>query len=334
MLSNSERDITMPTKLYVSGTLVFLLVSPILLSCNKAGTTGAKTIRIAYVAKLKGESFHEGIAKGIREEAAKKNVTVDMYFGESQQDLQGQVSYLGQILASKKYDGVMLAPNDSSALVREVEKLDKAHIPFILIDTPLADIDESRRFVHNCGFVGTNNYLAGQLAAKFIADRIQKGNVMLMRGNHQHQSSIDREAGLVDELAKHPNVQVLPHLVGFWEEDTAHAVYTRFMQQNTKSIDAVFGYNDPMALGVSKYYDSHPTLQRPVIVGVDGVLVGQRGVLEQKLSATVVQSPEVMGKTGLQNLLRCIGSGFATREHVLTPVTLLKSNFTLETGGT
>lgn len=305
----------------------------IAIGCKDRNLPLVDKTKIAYVAKLKDGGFHDAIFKGIREESIKVGVDVDVFYARDQQDLNGQRQFLTEILQSKKYKGVMLAPNDSVALIGDVGELDAADIPFVLIDTPLADSIETRNFTNDCGFVGTNNLLVGKLAAEFIANQVDGGNIVLMRGNHQHQSSVDREAGFVGEVKRHSNLHIIHRLTGWWEIEDAFFVYSNFMKANRKSVRAVFAYNDPMAVGVSRYYDMHPEKQRPVIIGVDGVLLGQRAVLEQKISASVVQSPEVMGKVGLQQIFNCLNKKVSKKEQTLTPVTLLNASLTLGTMG-
>jgi ABC-type sugar transport system substrate-binding protein len=128
-----------------------------------------------------------------------------------------------------------------------------------------------------------------------------------------------------------PHFKVLPSLKGLWEEDTAFHAFANYARSSSARVDAIFAYNDPMALGVARYFDEHPRLKRPLIIGVDGVLVGQRGVLAGKLSASVVQSPEVMGKIGVRNLMSCISENRFEKTIVLTPVALLKPGLALET---
>ncbi|PIR20975.1 MAG: hypothetical protein COV45_03680 [Deltaproteobacteria bacterium CG11_big_fil_rev_8_21_14_0_20_47_16] len=307
------------------------LISTALLSmcCSGQKAQQQKVLKIAYVAKLKGESFHDGIANGVRKEMAKDGIQVDIISGSSQQDVETQKQALKDIASSKEYDGVMLAPNDSEALVSYMEAIDKAGMPFILIDTPLSDTATSRSFKNDCGFVGTDNVYAGKLAAQYIIEHVSSGSVFLMRGNHKHQSSIDRENGFVSEMSQHKNIHLIGFVQGWWEEESAHTEFSSFVRSKKQPIDAIFAYNDPMALGISRYYSEHPSLKRPIIVGVDGTLVGQKGLLLQKIDASIVQAPEVMGKIGLDNLIECIQRKHE-RTNTLTPVTLLKSTTTLE----
>ena len=288
-----------------------------------------RVMKIAYVAKLKGESFHDGIANGVRKEMAKNGIQVDVISASSQQDVETQKQALRNIASGKEYDGVMLAPNDSEALVPYVDEIDKAGIPFILIDTPLSDTIASRSFKNDCGFVGTDNVYAGKLAAQFVAERIHSGTVFLMRGNHKHQSSIDRENGFISEMSQYKNIHLIGFIQGWWEEESAHSAFVSFLRGQRQPIDAVFAYNDPMALGISRYYSERPSLKRPIIVGVDATLVGQKGLLLQKIDASVVQAPEVMGKTGLNSLIECVRQR-PEKKNILTPVTLLKATTTLE----
>lgn len=286
-------------------------------------------LRIAYVAKVTNESFHDGIAAGVRKAMAKLGVTVDIFPAESQQDAASQRQKLEEIAAAKNYHGVMLAPNDSEALTPFVKALDDAGIPFILIDTPLFDSPTARAFRNDCGFVGTDNQLAGTLAAQYIVGRLHGGVIFLMRGNHKHQSSIDREHGFLSIMQAHPEFQLIGRTQGWWETDAAYRAFSDYMQRTPARVAAVFAYSDPMALGVSRYYDEHVDVARPVILGVDGTLVGQRGLLEHKLDASVAQAPEVMGKTGLRNLVHCIQQG-VQRTVVLSPVAVLKPLLALE----
>lgn len=286
--------------------------------------------RYAYIAKLKNESFHDGIANGLLKEMSKLKVQVDIFPGQSQQDIETQIQKIREIAQNKSYKGVLISPNDSTILIPHVQTLDDNHIPFLFVDTPLVKTEVTENFNYDCGYVGTNNILAGNLAAKFVMNKMDAGNIFMMRGNHKHQSSIDRETGFLDIVTQSTQYKTIGYTEGYWEEEKAYLAFKNYIASNHSNIDAVFAYSDPMALGVSRYYREKPHLQRPIIVGVDGTLVGQRGVLENKIDATVVQAPEVMAKMSLNNLINCISANSFEKKQVLTPVTLYTSTVVLE----
>jgi ribose transport system substrate-binding protein len=159
---------------------------------------------------------------------------------------------------------------------------------------------------------------------------LRGGDILMMRGNHTQKTSIDREKGFLAEIRKSDQFNISSYLSGYWEIEPAFNAISTYMKTSHKMPDAVFAYSDSMAIGVSRYFQSKGFKQRPLIVGVDGVLLGQQAVLEGRIDASVVQAPEVMGETALNELTKCI-HGKQTESAVrLTPVTLLKANRTLE----
>lgn len=244
--------------------------------------------------------------------------------------MQTQIQKINEIVHKDNYKGVLISPNDSTVLIPYVKLLDDSGLPFIFLDTPLTDTPVTRNFKHDCGFVGTNNILAGKLAAEYIMEQMGKGTVVMIRGNHKHRSSIDRENGFLKTVSESTNFKTIGFTQGFWEEEKSYDAYYKFMKDNGERIDAVFAYSDPMAIGVNRYYKDNSNLKRPVIVGVDGTLVGQRAVLENEIDATVVQAPEVMAKIGLRNLVQCIEKKRYKKVKILTPVTLYTATVVLE----
>lgn len=136
----------------------------------------------AYIAKLKNESFHDSIASGIIKEMAKLKVNVDIFPAHDQKDVQFQIQKITEIISNRNYKGVLISPNDSSVLIPHVKLLDDMGIPFLFIDTQLIKTETSENFNYDCGFVGTDNVLAGELAAKFLSAKITGGNIFMMRG--------------------------------------------------------------------------------------------------------------------------------------------------------
>lgn len=299
-------------------------------TCAKRTAQNRQDQRFAYIAKQQQQSFHDGIVNGIKKEMAKQHVEVDVFYAADQKDIDSQKQFLRTIAREKKYAGVMICPNSSSALIEEIQALDTAGIPYLFIDTALNETPETKGLVSNCGYVGTDNFLVGKMALQFIAEKIAKGNIVMMRGIHTHRSSIDREVGFMEELQHHTQFSVSSFLAGDWATDPAYHAFAQFMATNTTPIHAVFSYNDHMAIGISRYYEGHPTLPRPILVGVDGTVVGQRGLLEKRIDAIVVQATELMGIEGLKRIIRCAAVRPIEKKDVPTPVTIITTTTTME----
>lgn len=302
------------------------------LGCKTKTEVKNTQVKFAYIAKQREQSFHEGIVNGIKKEMAKKHLVVDVFAAKHQKDIQSQKDFLNQIVQEKKYQGVMICPNDSQALTDDIAKLDEAGIPYLFIDTPLVESEKTKAFHKNCGYVGTDNFLVGEKAVEFISETITSGNVLMVRGNHQHRSSIDREEGFLRKLKKYPSLNIIGYLQGHWRTDVAYEDFKKFMQTNTQKIHAVFAYNDHMALGISQYYEENH-LERPIIIGVDGTVVGQKGLLEKKIDAIIVQATELMGIEGLKRIQECSKEHIVQDKRILTPVTMLTAATNLKRTG-
>ena len=125
--------------------LLLMMTSTMLCtSCTNAPQQD-QPLRIAYIAKLTSESFHDGIAAGVRKEMAKLGVRVDIFPADNQQDVTTQQQKLASIATQKNYQGVMLAPNDSEALIPSVKALDDVGIPFIVCGCSVGS--ECRAFI-------------------------------------------------------------------------------------------------------------------------------------------------------------------------------------------
>src|SRR4051812_42105652 len=106
-------------------------------------------------------------------------------------DRKGQIEVV-QNFTSRGLDAIVLAPLDDAALARPVEAAVKRGIKVVIIDSDL----KSKAY---SSFVATDNYAAGKLAAKQMAEVLKgQGNVMVMRYLEGSASNSNRENGFID----------------------------------------------------------------------------------------------------------------------------------------
>lgn len=309
--------------------ILYLLVVIFLNACGHHDLD-IKKKKYLFIAKEREQSFHEVLMTGVKKEMVKLHVDVDFKAAKNQGDIGSQKEFLRQAIATRKYDGIMLCPNDSKALLEDIKKLNGADIPYVIIDTALENSTDTQDLKNDCGYVGTDNLEVGRMAMRFISDRVKGGRVLMVRGIHQHRSSIDRENGFLEEMNKLPSFRVIHFLQGEWKKKETYNAFLKFTKNSSENPDAIFAYNDYMALGISQYYDQNPKLKRPIIVGVDGTVVGQKGLLEGKIDAIVVQTAELMGIDGLRRIHECVSRSPIRKIQHFTPVTLLTSTTALK----
>lgn len=285
-----------------------------------------KTLKVLFIAKTSNSDYHQLVIRGAENQARQMGIIMDVVAPEKEDDYETQREYLISVSESKKYNSILLAPNHSNQLINQIRDICNAGMSVLIVDTAL---DESNHNLINCncGYVGTDNFLGGKLAARYIKKMLKQGNIVLVRGVHTHKTSIDREKGFMSEFEGSGKFNIISILPGVWDYNIAKTEYEKFVLKDKLKIDAVFAYNDPMIMGVSKYYEKEKT--RPILVGYDGGLEVQQAILKNKVDASVVQTPEIMGMMAVKRLVSCNMS--KEKNIFLTPVTLITASRKLTT---
>jgi ribose transport system substrate-binding protein len=153
---------------------------------------------------------------------------------------------LVQNAIAAKVDGIVLAPLDSRALVKPVEEAVTRGIPVVIIDSGL----ESSRIV---SYVATNNYNGGVLAARRMGELLKgEGRIILLRYAQGSASTIEREKGFTDTIAKEfPKITYLSEgeyagATSDTAQQKSQSLVTRFRGQ----IDGIFCVNESSTLGM------------------------------------------------------------------------------------
>ena len=136
--------------------------------------------KLGDVPKLDGEVKLGAVAKSFDNEyqtkaaAAGYNITIDVTSAQGENDEQGQLSIVKDMI-NKKYTGLLLSPISDGNLTPGVEDAKKAGIPVINVNDGLIANADS--------FVGPKADQNGELAAEWIADKLGgKGKVAIVIG--------------------------------------------------------------------------------------------------------------------------------------------------------
>jgi ribose transport system substrate-binding protein len=117
--------------------------------------------------------------------------------------------------------------------------------------------------------VMTNNVQAGEIACADLAKRLGgKGDVLIINGP-QTSSIVDRVNGCKKSFAKHPGIKILSDNQDGKASREGGLAVMQAMLTRYKKIDAVFGANDPTAIGAD-LAAKQLGRKEMIIAGVDG----------------------------------------------------------------
>lgn len=226
--------------------------------------------------------FFVSLKKGIEKEAKKRGMKVIIV--DAQNDSSKQTSDVEDLI-QQGVDALLINPTDSSAISTAVESANAVGVPVVTIDRSAEQGKVET-------LVASDNVKGGEMAAAFIADKLGKGaKVAELEG--VPGASATRERGSGFHNIADQKLQVVTKQSADFDHTKGLTVMENLLQGHP-DIQAVFAHNDEMALGALEAINSSG--KDILVIGFDGNKDALASIKDRKLSATVAQQPELIGK--------------------------------------
>lgn len=282
-----------------------LIASAVLgLSTLFAGTSSfAKTNEIAVIVKTENANFWQNVKKGA--EAAGKDLgneyKVTFQGPQAETAIDEEVNMVNNAI-NRGVSGIVLAASDPEALIPPVKKAFENGIPVVIIDS---GINSDGKYYQS--FLATDNRAAGKLAAeKLLAKHgMKKGKVAVMSYTPGAASAIERTGGFMDEVKKQHDIKLMEPL--YSQSDMVTALnQTIDVLTSNPDLTAIFGANEPTAVGMARAIKERGFAGKLVAVGFDGNQDLQNFVRDGTLEGIIVQSSYQMGYKGVNTINKII----------------------------
>jgi len=239
------------------------------------------------------KSVHAGAVKAQRE---LKDVEIIFKGPEREDDREQQIS-LVQNFVSSGVSAIVLAPLDDRALVSPVRQATAAGIPVVIIDSGLAG-EVGKDFV---SFIATDNYKGGQLGGQRLAEVLgEKGKALLLRYQEGSASTVEREKGFCQALARQPRVELVdPKRYAGATRATAQEAGENLLTRYG-DVNGIFCPNESSTFGMLLALRSRGLAGKTRFVGFDASPGLVEALGKGELDGLVVQNPMKMGYLGVQ----------------------------------
>jgi ribose transport system substrate-binding protein len=213
---------------------------------------------------------------------------VKLAIADAQQDNSKQVAQVETFIRQKP-DLLIVAPNERAALTAVMGQAVDAKIPVICLERDILQPNYT-------SYVHSDNMAIGRLAGQFIVEQLvkkygkPKGKVVAMRGLLGVEGEINRDRGARQVFDKYPEIRIVADPVADWIQAKAKDRMTEVLRTQPQ-IDAVYGHNDPMAIGAYLAAKELGREKEMIFVGVDGLggpAGGIKKVMDGILAATFV----------------------------------------------
>jgi ribose transport system substrate-binding protein len=240
---------------------------------------------------LSGISYWADAYRGMQDAAEYLGVET-VYTGIPEYDVTGEVRVLEETLALAP-DGVVLTVAQADALQPTIDNAIAAGIPLVTFD---ADSPLSKRY----SFLGTGNYAAGVMAARYIGGLADGGKAAVITVPSQNNLA-QRTQGFIDTIAaEYPNIVTGDSFI-IDNQNTSEQAASGLaaLLQAEPDIRGVFSSNAQAAIGAASALREAGLLETVHHIGFDF----DEGTLDLidngQLGATLAQGTWQMGFWGL-----------------------------------
>jgi len=266
-----------------------------------AKTEGAKMLRIAVIPKGTTHEFWKSIHAGAKKaEQELTGVQIDWQGPIVEDDRRAQID-LVETFIQKHVDGIVLAPLDDKALVLPVQAASRAGIPVVIIDSDLADPEAYE------SFVATDNTKGGMLGGQRLAEVLgaNGGRVILLRYQVGSASTENREKGFLEEMARHPNIEVVSsnQYAGPTVETAMTAAQSLLTKFGEGQVDGIFCPNESSAYGMLQALRTAGRAGKVRFVGFDVSAKLLEALKAGEMQGLVLQNPFRMGHDGVATVV-------------------------------
>lgn len=299
----------------------------LLLSLTLAATLlHAADYRIAVIPKGTTHSYWKSVEAGARE--AGKELGVDIVWqGPLREDDRAQQIALVQQFVGSKISAIVLAPLDEVALRGPVEAARERNIPVVIVDSALKG-EAGKDFT---SYIATDNRRGGRLGGEELVRILGgKGKIVLLRCMEGSASTGEREAGFLEVIRAHPDIQILvENRYGGATTSSAQDAAMNLMDK-IRTADGIFCPNESTTHGMLLALRQTGLLGKKKFVGFDASAPLLQALNKGDIAALVVQNPRRMGYVGVTTAVKALrgepvethvdtGCALVTRENRNTP---------------
>lgn len=198
-------------------------------------------------------------------------------------DVNLQITQIEDLIA-QGIDGIFLNPAEAEGILPALDQLKEAGIPIINYDTEVADLS------YVASYVGSDNYNAGLVCGEDLVEKCPDGGKVIILDSPTMNSVVDRTNGFLKAI-EGKNFEIVAQQDAKGNLEKAMGIAEDLFQSNTDLV-AVFGGNDPTALGILAAANA-ADLKDVKIYGVDGSPDFKSEMVKEGslLEATGAQSP-------------------------------------------
>ncbi len=273
-----------------------------------AGTAGAEGV-IAYFAATSQNGFNQATFEGVEEVARARGYQAEMLDGQFDAAL--QYSQIEDALASGRYVGMIVAPNDSVGIAGAFEQVVAEGIPIGTVLFPVGtDLNSLDPQVEGITVTAASPPVPGatsqaEAVVEHCAD-LDPCNVVIIIGAKIFPFDNLRLETFESVLGEHGNINVVAVGEGWYSPDPSLQVMSDILQANPQ-VDVVLSNADQHLVGVEIALEAAGIDPAGVYLSGGGAsAIAVEAIREGRWDATLAYFPRTMGALAMEQIANAI----------------------------
>ncbi|MWV45399.1 substrate-binding domain-containing protein [Paenibacillus sp. HJL G12] len=238
--------------------------------------------------------FWQTVSAGAEAAAKESGVNITINGPLQETDIDAQIRLLEEVLEQKP-QAVVIAPINDDRVTAEMEKIQEAKIPLVIIDTPVSQNSAP-------ALVSNDHFTAGMQAGKVTLEQTKDSPKSVIISDFVNSGvSAEREKGVRKALLPFSQ-SVYGTYYNSDSEERAYIIAKTIMREHN-DLNAIIALNESAALGAAKAIKDANKTGLIKLISFDTSVYEIRLLEEGTLNATVVQQPFNIGYLGVQTVL-------------------------------
>lgn len=282
-------------------------------SCHKAGK-----ITIAVIPRTSGTLLWEPEHRGAQDAAEKIGAKIYWNAPTREGDVAGQIALMDHAIA-EGYQGIILAPSQSLALITPVRHALAQGLPIVIVSSPLPVPAEA-----NLSYVLNDEQEGGKIAARRIAQMLHGSGTVAVLGINPDVAGIMIRAHSFESFlsANYPQIHIIERHIGTFNIPHEQEVAEEVLETHP-DLDAVVALMWSSARGAMSTIDNNPGKFRAKVIGFD-----PEDILftSPSLDSVVLQNTREMGALSVQLIHSQLIGRSAPALITLKPILVTRAN--------
>lgn len=270
----------------------------LLLCACGGGETAPERRPVALIVKSTGSEFFLSVFAGAQAAATEYNLDLTIAGPETEEDYETQNQMIAEAVEAGA-EAIVFSAIDYERNAAAIGEAARQGVRIISIDSGVGS--ESVKT-----YIGTDNYAAGQMAARAALEGT--GGTMyvgLVNYNEGTANGQERVRGAMDALTGSGRAQIAGIATTLTEAGQARADAAALLEAHPE-INVLLAFNEPTSVGAAQAVRDAGRSEDLFFVGFDSNVATIEGLQDGYVDALIVQNPYAMGYLGVESAYRLL----------------------------